>query len=243
MGASFTNVQVRSPEGREQPTRDAIVSELAAQASKQGFVACEEAAAAERTVLVGPPGRWIGVYDEATESQDTALLDALAKALSKACRESRPRYPGPRQRPHDPQAVRAREADRQRRARKEDQGERRSLGRRRGRGPGGRPTEGAERRRPVRRGDPARGSGGAWHPGGEGVQRPRTSWKPAPSHSPTGRSRFDTVARRCRLTSSPLRDPRRSSSRCPPTGARGSRSAARCTLTCGSTTKGARLAA
>ena len=44
---------------------------------------CGEDIEADRTVIVGPPGRWLAVYDEATESQDLKALDGLAQDLSR----------------------------------------------------------------------------------------------------------------------------------------------------------------
>lgn len=52
---------------------------------KQGLREATDDEAPDRTVIVGPSGPWIAVYDEATESQDTRLLETLAKALSKSC--------------------------------------------------------------------------------------------------------------------------------------------------------------
>ena len=65
MGASFTNCQVRSDDA------NAVVAVLTPLLKTRGYVS-------------PPYGGWVTVYDEATESQDTELLIALAQKLSKA---------------------------------------------------------------------------------------------------------------------------------------------------------------
>jgi hypothetical protein len=84
MGAFFTNVHVRSADGDAHATRTAILDAIARLVTEKGFVPCDEGDKPDRSIVVGPAGPWIGVFDESTESQDVNLLDALAKALSTA---------------------------------------------------------------------------------------------------------------------------------------------------------------
>ncbi len=82
MGSFFTNVHVRAPAGGEESTRSAILAIVSRLAADSGFVPCAEGEPPDRSIVVGRRDAWIGVFDEATESQDVTLLDALAKALS-----------------------------------------------------------------------------------------------------------------------------------------------------------------
>ena len=82
MGAFFTNVQVRTDLHGAEATRQAILETLAARAHREGFSPCAEGAHADRTIVVGPPGRWIAIYDEATEDQRLEPLDELTRAMS-----------------------------------------------------------------------------------------------------------------------------------------------------------------
>jgi hypothetical protein len=84
MGAFFTNVHVRAPAGEESATRTLILEIVSRLVAAKGLVACAEGEKPDRSIVVGPAGAWIGVFDEDTESQDVKLLDALAKALSEA---------------------------------------------------------------------------------------------------------------------------------------------------------------
>ncbi len=65
-------------------SRATILDFLSRLAAADGFVPCAEGEPPDRSVVVGPVAAWIGVFDEATESQDVRRLDALAKALSEA---------------------------------------------------------------------------------------------------------------------------------------------------------------
>ncbi len=82
MGSFFTNVHVRAPAGGEESTRTTILELVSRLAADNGFVPSAEGEQPDRSIVVGGGGTWIGVFDEATESQDVRLLDALAKALS-----------------------------------------------------------------------------------------------------------------------------------------------------------------
>jgi len=87
MGSFFTNVQVfagTAPRGREDEIHGAIVASLRADAKAKGLSAASADEQADRTIFVGPPGRWISVYDEASESQSLDVLDELAGTLSRA---------------------------------------------------------------------------------------------------------------------------------------------------------------
>jgi hypothetical protein len=79
MGTFLTSIHVRSTD------RAAIQAQLLAQAKAAGQRPAEADEEADRTVILsGPdPGGWCSVYDEAGEGQDTKVLDALAKALSR----------------------------------------------------------------------------------------------------------------------------------------------------------------
>ena len=83
VGSFFTNVQIHTGQADAAAARARLIEALRQSAATEGFV---EAGSGEpdRTILVGPPGRWIAVYDEATEGQDPKLLDALATTLSRA---------------------------------------------------------------------------------------------------------------------------------------------------------------
>lgn len=78
MGAFFTNVQVRGGD------RAAIARALRADASASGMDE-HEGEGADRTILILPPdeGGWVAVFDERTESQDLASLEALGALLSR----------------------------------------------------------------------------------------------------------------------------------------------------------------
>src|SRR5580658_5995687 len=84
MGSFFTNVHVRAPAGEEESTRITILEVVSRLAADNGLVPSAEGEQPDRSIVVGRGGAWIGVFDEATESQDVRLLDALAKALSEA---------------------------------------------------------------------------------------------------------------------------------------------------------------
>lgn len=81
MGAFFTNVQVRSHD------RDAVVAAVRAHATTDATEVVDGSAdEPDRTILVLPPdaGGWIAIYDERAESQDVAVLEAMAIAVSRA---------------------------------------------------------------------------------------------------------------------------------------------------------------
>lgn len=86
MGSFFTNVQVHTGEAPAQEARAAAVEAVRGWVARTGYeeMAEEDADVADRLVLVAPADQtpWIAVYDEATEDQDTRLLDSLAEALS-----------------------------------------------------------------------------------------------------------------------------------------------------------------
>jgi len=86
MGAFFTNFQVYRKDGTQ--AADLIKHILAAikeEAASSGFLETKGSAGCERCVLVvsSKGGRWITVYDQATEDQDEEKISALAKTLSK----------------------------------------------------------------------------------------------------------------------------------------------------------------
>lgn len=82
MGAFFTNVQVRR--GPNTSTSH-VLDALRALAQEEGMRPCSGDEDPDRTIVVrAGPGVWLSVYDEATEDQDSAKLDALGKRLSMA---------------------------------------------------------------------------------------------------------------------------------------------------------------
>jgi hypothetical protein len=81
MGAFFTNVHVRAADGEAQATRTAILDALARLVTEKGLVPCAEGDKPDRWIVVGPAGPWIGVFDEATESQDVAR-DAIGRRVA-----------------------------------------------------------------------------------------------------------------------------------------------------------------
>jgi hypothetical protein len=89
MGSFFTNVQLLRA-GRlasaPRPAQVAAIADAIKQAAlAAGFVEADPAGKADRTILVGGgdgDGRWLTIYDSATEDQDDKALDALASALS-----------------------------------------------------------------------------------------------------------------------------------------------------------------
>ncbi|MDI1432521.1 hypothetical protein [Polyangium sorediatum] len=83
MGAFFTNVHVRLPQGTSlEPLRAALI----AAAEEEGAELCAEGAEPDRTVLILGPNKqgWVSLYDERTEGQDQARLDDLAALTSRA---------------------------------------------------------------------------------------------------------------------------------------------------------------
>jgi hypothetical protein len=90
MGSFFTNVQLRA-KGDPDQVRTRLMQALQAHLAREGYaeLVSEEAAGAgdedaDRSILLGPAGRWIAVYDEESESQDERPLHALAAVLSAA---------------------------------------------------------------------------------------------------------------------------------------------------------------
>jgi len=89
MGSFFTNVQLRAKRDPDQ-VRARLLQALREHLAREGYaeLASEEAAGegedADRSILLGPAGRWIAVYDEESESQDELPLHALAASLSAA---------------------------------------------------------------------------------------------------------------------------------------------------------------
>lgn len=82
MGAFFTSVQVRAADpGAGLEAASAVVRKLA---TEQGMVAVGDGENADRQVVLVAGQGWVSVYDEATEDQDPAVLDALGTALSAA---------------------------------------------------------------------------------------------------------------------------------------------------------------
>lgn len=81
MGAFFTSIQVFAGEAGAE-TRAALLAAIRRQLKRQ-WVECA-AEEAERSLAVGPPGRWVGVYDEDTEDQDPRKIRRLAERLSAA---------------------------------------------------------------------------------------------------------------------------------------------------------------
>ena len=85
MGAFFTNVQVFLGDRDPEEARPALAEAVRAEATGAGFVEVDAGSEADRTVIIGPArGRFVTVYDEATEDQDLARLEALAMHLSRA---------------------------------------------------------------------------------------------------------------------------------------------------------------
>lgn len=87
MGSFFTNVHIRRGPKASLEIIEATLDKLA---KKKGLVRCaENAAKVDRTIIIrSGDGPWIGVYDEATEDQDSDKLDALGKALSESTQSS-----------------------------------------------------------------------------------------------------------------------------------------------------------
>jgi hypothetical protein len=83
MGAFFGNVHVQARSGSESDTHALILSRIRELAKKEGLVEATEGAEATRTILVGPPGAWVGVYDSATEVEPSQVA-ALARTLTRA---------------------------------------------------------------------------------------------------------------------------------------------------------------
>lgn len=81
VGAFFTNVQVRLGDDPVEP----LLNALRAAAGDVHEVATDDEA--DRVLLVLPPdaGGWVTIYDQATESQDTAGLEALGRLASEVC--------------------------------------------------------------------------------------------------------------------------------------------------------------
>jgi hypothetical protein len=84
VGSFFTNVHACAPESREGHAHQAIVQLLTTDAVAKGMQPCGEDDSPDRSIIVGPAGRWIAIYDEATEDQDLERLDELARAVSVA---------------------------------------------------------------------------------------------------------------------------------------------------------------
>ena len=83
MGAFFANVQVQARYGSEDEVHALVMAQLREQARKKGLRDAPEGTEATRTVIVGPPGPWIAVYDDAAEGDPTEVA-ALARSLSRA---------------------------------------------------------------------------------------------------------------------------------------------------------------
>jgi hypothetical protein len=84
VGSFFTNVHARAPAAKEEDARHAIIELLTKEARAQGMHPCGEQDPPDRSIIVGPPDRWIAIYDEATEDQSVERLDRLARAVSAA---------------------------------------------------------------------------------------------------------------------------------------------------------------
>jgi hypothetical protein len=83
MGSFFTNVQVRAGSERSlAPLLDALRTLAGTEAMDE----VTDGAETDRAIIVLPPdaGGWVAIYDEASESQDTRALAALAAAASRA---------------------------------------------------------------------------------------------------------------------------------------------------------------
>lgn len=78
MGNFFSNVQVHAGD-TPQKVHQALIAALRAELGAAGFQEAGAKERAERTIVVGPVGAWIAVYDE-----DEDQLDARAAMLSKA---------------------------------------------------------------------------------------------------------------------------------------------------------------
>ena len=85
MGAFLTNVQVYIGDLEPEVVRARVVNGISRAVGK-GFVPVTGDEEGDRTVVMGPMKgrRWITIYDEDTEDQDTQKLERLAKELSKA---------------------------------------------------------------------------------------------------------------------------------------------------------------
>jgi hypothetical protein len=82
MGAFFTSVQVRAADP-EAGLREAAAT-VCQLATDQGMAVVEGGEDSDRHVVLVAGQGWVSVYDEATEDQDPAVLDALGMALSAA---------------------------------------------------------------------------------------------------------------------------------------------------------------
>jgi hypothetical protein len=85
MGAFLTNVQVKVV-GSAAKTRENVIAAIREQAWQDGLTLLDgdDAVDADRTVVIGGDDRWIAVYDEATEDQDSTKLTRLATAITRA---------------------------------------------------------------------------------------------------------------------------------------------------------------
>jgi len=85
MGAFFTNVQVFVPEDAFDDARDKVVESVTKAAAADRLEPVENEDLAERSFAfhADPDGRWISVYTDATEDQDSEALDRLAAELSR----------------------------------------------------------------------------------------------------------------------------------------------------------------
>jgi len=86
MGAFFTNVQVHINDLTVDEMRGKMIEATQEWMRSLSFVEAVEGETCDRAVLIGPATSqpWIAVYDQATEDQDMAQLEALTSMLSSA---------------------------------------------------------------------------------------------------------------------------------------------------------------
>ena len=84
MGVFLTNVQVFTGGGTLSQVRSGIIDTIQTWMTSRGYVQVNEKEQATRRIMVAPEtsSSWIAVYDEATEIQDTDLLEELSGILS-----------------------------------------------------------------------------------------------------------------------------------------------------------------
>lgn len=86
MGAKFTNVQVLCEGADVAAFHARVVAAVRERLGRSGLreLAEGDPERAVRTAVIGPPGRWIAIYDQDTEDLDDRKLEQLAAAISVA---------------------------------------------------------------------------------------------------------------------------------------------------------------
>lgn len=85
MGSFFTNIQVFRPTEKGAPVSKAdVVAALTSALEPDGYIRARGRARADREILLSTRPRWLSVFDEGSDSQDTETLERLAQQLSAA---------------------------------------------------------------------------------------------------------------------------------------------------------------